>query len=153
MEQRITRDELYINIAKLMAMRGTCERAKVGAVLVQGGRIISCGYNGSGSSEPHCSEKGCDVTNACNWASHAEKNALKWALSNFTPIRGATLYCTHSPCVDCASYIVVLAKKGHKLEEVVYLEDYRIIRGITILNNNGIKTRKITDGRNFITQV
>ena len=45
--QRIDRDTLFLLIAHSVAERATCQRARVGAVIVKGDRIVSMGYNGS----------------------------------------------------------------------------------------------------------
>ena len=45
---RPTYDEIYSEMARLIAQRSTCPRANVGAVLVDArNRIIGTGYNGS----------------------------------------------------------------------------------------------------------
>jgi len=44
-------------IAKAVAERSTCLRAKVGAIIVKDDTIIATGYVGSARGEPNC----CDV--------------------------------------------------------------------------------------------
>src|SRR5512139_857292 len=58
---RISRDQMLLEIAKAVAMRSTCDRAKVGAVVAREGRVISTGYGGAPAGLPHCSEVGCEV--------------------------------------------------------------------------------------------
>jgi deoxycytidylate deaminase len=50
-------EETLMHCAFAMAGRGTCERAYVGAVFSIEGRIISSGYNGAPSGQPHCDHR------------------------------------------------------------------------------------------------
>lgn len=52
--ERITRDQMLMDIAKAVAKRGTCSRLHVGAVFSRDGRVISQGYNGAPAGLPHC---------------------------------------------------------------------------------------------------
>lgn len=52
--ERVSRDEMLLGVAKVVALRGTCSRLRVGAVVSRDGRIISTGYNGAPSGLPHC---------------------------------------------------------------------------------------------------
>ena len=76
---RPSRDQLYISIARLIATRGTCMRAKVGCVICRDNRIISTGYNGPPKGTPHCSPKICNINVHCERAIHAEANAISFA--------------------------------------------------------------------------
>src|SRR5690606_31450058 len=51
---RISRDDMLMEIAQVVAQRGTCTRLQVGAVISRDGRIITTGYNGAPSGLPHC---------------------------------------------------------------------------------------------------
>lgn len=51
---RITRDQMLMQMAEVVAKRGTCARAQVGAVVSRDGRIIATGYNGAPAGLPHC---------------------------------------------------------------------------------------------------
>jgi deoxycytidylate deaminase len=54
---RPTRDQLYIEMAKLVAQRTTCLRRAVGCVLVNArGHVLATGYNGVAGGQPHCNE-------------------------------------------------------------------------------------------------
>lgn len=52
--ERQSRDRTLMEVAQVIAKRGTCSRLQVGAVLSRDGRIISTGYNGTPASMPHC---------------------------------------------------------------------------------------------------
>lgn len=45
---------MLMQIASVVAKRGTCSRAQVGAVVSRDGRIIATGYNGAPAGLPHC---------------------------------------------------------------------------------------------------
>lgn len=115
---RITTPELYLEIAKLVARRGTCGRLQVGCVITQENRIVSTGYNGVLKNEHHCQEMLCDLTKSCNRAVHAEANAIYFAANMGISLKGATIYCTHSPCIDCVEAIVQSGIKRVVFEEM-----------------------------------
>jgi dCMP deaminase len=133
-KDRISRVELYLHIAQLMALRGTCQRLQVGCVITsEDNRIIGTGYNGPLPSNSHCEK--CDLTKACNEAVHAEQNAITHAAKMGIPLNNAKLYLTHNPCTTCAKLIVQAG-----IKEVYYANMYRDISGIEILIANNIKT-------------
>jgi len=98
-----------MEIAHLVATRGTCDRKQVGAVIVNDRhRIVSTGYNGVPAGMPHCDDVGhtlveIDGRPSCVATLHAESNALDDAGRQ---ARGCTLYTTVIPCFDCAKRIV-----------------------------------------------
>lgn len=108
---RITRTELYLNIASAIAQRATCARRRVGCVLVDvRGRILSTGYNGVPSGWPHCIDSPCSGAklpsgtglDKCE-AIHAEQNALL----NCPDVNEIhTAYVTDSPCVHCVKLLL-----------------------------------------------
>ncbi|HEY7956142.1 MAG TPA: deaminase, partial [Polyangia bacterium] len=55
---RASWDEYFMNIARVVASRATCDRKFVGSVIVRDKTILSTGYNGSIRGMPHCSEVG-----------------------------------------------------------------------------------------------
>ena len=124
MTKRISRDEMFMRIAYVVAERGTCPRAKVGAVLVdRDHKIRSIGYNGNPPGAPHCEDVGCMMKNGHCTAIHAEVNALMYGRFE-TGIydTGYTLYVTHKPCEECKR---VILKFNSKIKRVVYDIPYR----------------------------
>ena len=74
---RLAWDEYFAAQALLISNRATCNRAKVGAVLVKDNKVIATGYNGSVSGTDHCLEDGClMVEGHCVRTIHAEVNAI-----------------------------------------------------------------------------
>lgn len=51
---RISRDEMLMEMAETVAKRGTCSRLRVGCVVSRDGRVISTGYNGAPAGITHC---------------------------------------------------------------------------------------------------
>ena len=128
MMARISRDGMYMKVAEAVALRGTCDRAYVGAVLVEGRKnIIAMGYNGAQSGEPHCDEVGHLMVNGhCTRARHAEENCLsKMDLYSFTTHGYLTLYVTHYPCMKCVHEVIRARMGGLDIIRIVYGKPYR----------------------------
>ena len=118
-------DTVYINIAKEISSLSKCERAKVGAILVKDGNIISMSYNGTPSGMNNCCERnGVTVQDVI----HAEMGAILKAARSGYAVGGADLYLTLSPCSECAKLIL---QSGVK--RVVYLEQYRKTDGVDFI--------------------
>lgn len=100
---RPTWDEFFINIAKEVAKRSTCDRANVGCVAVdKDNQVVATGYNGSISGMPHCDDVGhLVVNNHCLRSEHSERNLLASAARRGASIKGGTLYTSHFPCWFC----------------------------------------------------
>lgn len=114
-------DEYFMDIAKEVSTRATCDRKKVGCVIVKNKYIISTGYNGSIAGLPHCDEVGHMMVNGhCERTSHAEANAIVQAAKHGVSTDGATAYITASPCWSCFK---LLASAG--IKRIVFGEFYR----------------------------
>lgn len=125
-ETRITRpswDQNFMEVARVVAKRATCDRKHVGCVITDNRhRIVSTGYNGSPAGLPHCDDVGhelkpVDGRDSCVRTLHAESNALDDAGRR---AEGGTLYVTVTPCYDCAKRII-----QHRIQRVVYGEHYQ----------------------------
>jgi dCMP deaminase len=121
MDTRVSWDEYFMNIARVVATRATCDRKHVGAVLVRDKTILSTGYNGSIRGLPHCTEAGHMMEDGhCVATVHAEANAIIQAAKNGVAVEGATIYTTASPCWPCFKLI---ANSGAR--RIVFGEFYR----------------------------
>ena len=108
-------NEYFLKIASVVAERSTCLRHHIGAVAVRDKHILSTGYNGAASGLKDCLELGClrDELNIesgtrheiCR-AIHAEQNVIIQAALHGITLSGATVYCTHTPCILCAKMLV-----------------------------------------------
>ena len=113
-------DEYFLEIAKVVATRSTCDRANVGAVIAKNKVILSTGYNGAPRGLPHCNDVGHEIVEGhCIRTAHAETNAIAQAAKNGTPIEDASIYLTISPCYDCFKIMV-----NAGIKEVVYGDFY-----------------------------
>lgn len=108
-------DTYFMKMALLVAERSTCRRHHVGAVIVRDRRILTTGYNGAAAGTKDCLQLGClrnelkipsGTRHEICRAIHAEQNAIIQAGLHGTTTRGATIYCTHSPCILCAKMLV-----------------------------------------------
>lgn len=134
---RIGRHEMFLEIAATLRKRSTCNRGKVGCVIVQERRIVSTGYNGSPAGSPHCLDIGCEPhTNThvegCFRTVHAEANAIAFAARYGVALDGGIMYSTHSPCHDCAKLIVSAG-----ISQLFYESSYRAER-LDVLDESGI---------------
>lgn len=115
-------DSYFMKIAYAVSERSTCDRAFIGCVLVLEKRILTTGFNGSPSGQPHCDDVGhLMVEGHCVRTIHAETNAIIQAALHGVSTRGATCYVSHFPCINCAK---VLVNSG--ITRLVYSVDYRV---------------------------
>jgi dCMP deaminase len=141
---RPTLDQYFMEIAAVVAKRSTCLRNHVGAVLVKNKRILSTGYNGAPAGLDHCDVVGCARENVesgtrhelCR-AVHAEQNAIIQAALHGISIEGATLYCTHQPCVLCAKMVI-----NSRVARVVYAQSYPDGTALQFLKQAGIDVER-----------
>ena len=133
MEERISRDDLLMRVAHLMSQRSTCNRLHVGAVIAQEGRIVSTGYAGAPSGVHHCDDSNCTPSDPCNRTVHAEAGAISYAARKGISTEGATLYCTHQPCLKCSQLII-----NSGIKRVVYDHPYRDNSGLELLLSVGV---------------
>ncbi|WP_225047205.1 deoxycytidylate deaminase [Lacticaseibacillus kribbianus] len=100
-------DRYFMKLAENVAERSTCERATVGAILVVDHRIIATGYNGSIAGDPHCDTAGHLMRDGhCIRTLHAEMNAILQCAENGVSTKGATVYVTFFPCLNCTKALI-----------------------------------------------
>lgn len=145
-------DTYFMNIAQVVKTRGNCRRRQVAAVVVQDRRIVSTGYNGTPRGVRNCVDGGC---RRCAGATpsgaglseciccHAEENAITQAAYHGIALKGATLYCTLSPCLLCARMLV-----NAGVIEVVYEDVYEFSRQTrALLRSAGVRCRRFSRDR------
>lgn len=129
-------------------------RLKTGAIIVADGNIISYGYNGTPAGDDNnCEEM--VFKNAERFLGdheypfigdgipyrlitkdsviHAEENAILKAARSTYSTKGATMYCSHAPCVKCARMIHSVG-----IRRLVYKDTYRLTSGLELLQNKDI---------------
>ena len=140
-KHRVSWKNYFMNIAREVATRSTCDRKHVGAVIVREKTILSTGYNGSIKGLPHCDDVGCEIIDGhCVRTTHAEANAIVQAAKNGIQINQSQIYVTASPCYDCFKLI---ANAGIKI--IYYDEFYRDKRIIEKSNEIGIQLASLED--------
>lgn len=122
-------DEYFINIAKVIGTRGTCDRGRTGCVLVKNKHIISTGYVGAPAGCASCDEVGHEMNTVvqedgtqskhCIRTTHNEQNAIAQAAKMGISTDGATIYCMMTPCYTCAKLII-----NAGIKRVVAEKDY-----------------------------
>lgn len=141
-------DQYFMDIAKVVALRGNCMKRKVAAILVKDKRIIATGYNGTPRGVKNCNEGGCPRCNGLGKSganleeclcSHAEENAITQSAYHGVNIKGATLYTTYSPCLLCTKMII-----NSGIAEVVFQHDYPMASlSTSLLEGAGVVLRKL----------
>lgn len=114
-------DNYFLQIAEVVSTRATCDRRKVGVVLVKDRQIVSTGYNGSLPGALHCDDVGHQMEDDhCIRTVHAEVNAVAQAAKHGISTDGATLYTNTFPCWPCFKTLVAAGVK-----RIVYNFTYR----------------------------
>ncbi|MBB6636178.1 deoxycytidylate deaminase [Cohnella thailandensis] len=128
-------DTYFMDMAFMASTRSRCPRRHVGAVLVQGKKLLGTAYNGAPMGVPDCSEDGCMIVEEfeapppggeasglikkqrCIRTIHAEQNLLLF--TDRIDREGSSVYVTDQPCWTCSN---MLANSGVK--EIVYHRAY-----------------------------
>jgi len=139
--------DAYMKVAETFADLSSARRLHVGAIVVKEDRIISIGYNGMPSGwDNNCEDiirEEQDGIVKYNTKSkpevlHAETNAIAKLAKSTESGNGATMFVTHSPCLDCAKLIY---QSG--INHVLYRNSYRNDDGINFLAKAGVSVEKI----------
>jgi dCMP deaminase len=160
---------LYMDIAERVSEMSYAQRLKVGSVIVKDNTILSYGYNGmptdwENSCEtieyknpqwtgidpvtflpfdelyPFEDEKGRFRLVTKPEVLHSEMNALMKVAQSTESSKGAALFCTHAPCMDCAKAIYQAG-----ISVLYYRDDYRAKAGIEFLKKSGVNVHKYPD--------
>jgi len=125
----------YMDVAERFAQVSKCKRLKVGAIIVKNGSILAHGWNGtpSGYKTNNCE---CENGSTSPFVLHAEQNVLMKMAKSTESVDGADLFCTHSPCPECAKLI---AQSG--IRTVYYKHKYRLSEGINALHELNVDVR------------
>ncbi len=147
----MTKHEYICAIAEVVRSKSDCSKRQVGAVFVnQDYEILATGYNAPPRGFPHCDrevsleveskaqreENAHTCGSPCDRNLHAEMNAICQAAKRGTSLRDSVLYCTYSPCVDCARMIVNLG-----VSPQVWVKHGNNDGGEQLLQNAGIAIR------------
>lgn len=136
-----TKHEILMQMAFTLSEVSHARRKKVGCVIVkqhESGfyQIIGDGVNGMRPGTTNqCEDLNGDTLPDCR---HAERNALCKLNEMGVYPKGATLYVTHQPCVDCAQRIV-----DSGIAKVYYCLPYKDRKGLTVLKRNKVEVFNI----------
>ena len=153
--------KVYYNIAQEISSLSYANRLKVGAIIVKENRIISIGFNGT----PPGWDNNCENILASyderetyfekeEWTFnketkqytrlktkpeviHAEMNAIHKLASSHESGNNASMFCTHTPCMDCAKGVVMSGIKNF-----YFIDKYRSDDGLSFLLKNGINVEQ-----------
>jgi len=160
-------DNIFLDIAESISEFSNCQSIHVGAVIVNDGRIISTGYNGSPPGFYNCSDVFPDKIakdireDHHQWSlrceTHAEMNSLLYAAKNGVSVNMAIMYCTHQPCHSCLRHSITAGIQKiifrHLYDKADYTQDTidLIVKSkVRLINVNepNYTTGWINDGRN-----
>jgi dCMP deaminase len=138
--------DAFMDTAERFAQLSSAKRLQVGAVVVKDNRIISIGYNGMPSGWTNDCEEvvefhedGGVVTKTKDEVIHAEANAILKLARDGESGNGASLFCTHAPCIHCAKLI-----HGAGISKVYYRDTYRDSIGLEFLEKCNIEIERVT---------
>ena len=139
--------QAHMKVAKIYAELSHARRLHVGAIVVKDDRIISIGYNGMPSGwDNNCEDEIKWPNGEVRYLTskpevlHAESNAISKLAASTESGRGADIFITHSPCLDCAKLIF---QSG--IRRVWFGEQYRDDTGIQFLERSGVEVNQVTD--------
>ena len=135
----------YMQTAHIFAELSYARRLKVGCIIVKDDRIISIGYNGMPSGwDNNCEDEiSYPDTESITLKTkpevlHAESNAIaKLAKSNESG-KGAIMFVTHSPCVECAKLVYQAG-----IKQLFFAEQYRDQLGVDFLVKSGVGVQEL----------
>jgi dCMP deaminase len=162
----------YMKVAELTSTLSYAKRLQVGAVIVNGNKILATGYNGMPSGwDNNCESFEYMSIDAGGWLDpeeiyerwpfveddidpdlgyarryrlktkdevlHAETNAIAKVSASTESSEGATMFCTHAPCINCAKLIY---QSG--INSLFYRDTYRDTSGIEFLESSGVSVTK-----------
>lgn len=129
-------EKIYLQLARTLALRSTCNRLQVGTVITSTDfrKVLAIGYNGNATGLPNCCDR--DEPGNCGCL-HSEENAV----INCDSPRSVEkiIFVTHLPCVACAKRLINLGN----VKKIYYGEDYRVRDSIKILETVGIPTERL----------
>lgn len=148
-------DTYFMDIAYMASTRSRCTRRRVGAVLVQGKKLLGSAYNGAPMGVEDCTEAGCMLVEEyeqqqvdgevqlvkkqrCVRTIHAEQNLLLF--SDRVDREGSSVYVTDQPCWTCAN---MLANSG--VSEIVFHRSYPkdSEKVMTLMRKRGLVFRRL----------
>jgi dCMP deaminase len=159
--------DFYMDVAHRVAKLSSAVRLQVGCIVVKDDRILSYGYNGTPAGWDNTCEHTEWIPEGGNTVDyplrayypeydgyggyrnyrlttkpeviHAERNCIDKLARSHDSGDGATMFLTHSPCVECAKSIYTSG-----IKHVYYREAYRNSGGLEFLDKCGVESTQVT---------
>ena len=131
-DTRLSADERWLQAAQLLANMSSCERKKVGCLLLTTDGRHFVGYNRLAYHSTACKCEDNNVTRGD--VLHAEEVAIISAIHEGANLVNSEVVCSCSPCLHCAA---IMSEVG--VRRVVYGELYRNDDGLKFLQDAGIE--------------
>ncbi len=138
----------YMQLAKEVAKQSRCGRRQIGCVIVKDDKVLVSASNGIVSGNSSCSDAGGCIRKRLNiesgkeislcYAPCAETRCICEAARDGISIKGATVYCTHKPCIICTRNLAAA-----EVDKVYYEHDYPDEHSDTVAKLSGLKVVKI----------
>lgn len=131
---------LYMKMAIDVSSLSPATRRKVGCVFVKNDAVISTGYNNIPPMYGSCEEDGLvnGESRTKKELVHAEMYAIHKMVKNKIDWSEAQIYCTTSPCMECAKLLYY-----HGISNVIFLDKYRDTEPISYLSNMGVSVKHL----------
>ena len=145
-------DKRFMQLTETVATWSSCyqKNRHVGAIIVKDKHVLTTGYHGAPAGVASCEERGeclrrkMDIPSGTRqeicYAVHAEQNAIVQAAKFGINLNGATLYCTHQPCVICAKMII-----NAGIKKVIYKEGYPDEFSLELFEASGVEVIKFEE--------
>jgi len=129
---------IHMKVAHLYSELSYSNKMKVGCILISpsGDRVMSIGYNGTPPGWDNCCETPEGITK--DEVIHAEANCLDKLYTTSDSAKQGYMFCTHSPCKNCAERIA-----NAKIKHFFYTTPYRDQKPIDYLIKRGVKVTKL----------
>lgn len=130
--------KIYLELARTLASRSTCQRLQVGTVISSTDfrKVLAVGYNGNATGL----HNGCDRNEPGNCGClHSEENAvINCDAPRFIE---KLVFVTHLPCIQCAKRLINLGN----VKTIYYDQDYRIKDSVELLRSVGIQVEQFRE--------
>ena len=135
-------------MAEQLAEKSTCGRNHVGCVMVKDGRVLVSAVNGQVAGSATCQDLGGCIrerrqiksgteAGLC-YAVCAETRCVCEAARDGIALRGATVYCTHRPCLICMKNLAVIG-----VDKIYYKHGYPDQNSDLIAKAAGLKVVQV----------
>lgn len=137
----------FLKIAAGEAQKSGCQRGKRGAVFVRNNKILIKAFNRVYPTNDFCQKHGClrdklklglgEKLERCR-SIHAEAMGICLAAKKGISLKGATVYITCLPCINCAKLMLASG-----IKKVYYLDIYGDWIGEKFLQKMGVKCQRV----------